>query len=52
MSVEKKRKIGPRRVGIVGYGKLGQYLAAKVLATDGLELAFVWNRNKDKVKFL
>ena len=41
-----------RRVGIVGYGKLGQFLVHK-LQTDGpangLELAFVWNRDHSKL---
>lgn len=42
-----------RRVGIVGFGSLGQYLVerlasdARALAT--FELAFVWNRSADKV---
>ncbi|KJE88448.1 aspartate dehydrogenase isoform 1 [Capsaspora owczarzaki ATCC 30864] len=40
-----------RRVGIVGYGSLGQYLADAVLQRpDQLELAFVWNRSIDKLK--
>jgi len=37
----------PRRVGIVGCGHLGKYLAMQVLQRGrelGLELAFVWNR--------
>lgn len=40
-----------RRVGIVGYGKLGKYLAATILDNPdlGLELAFVWNRTAAKV---
>nr|XP_028559523.1 putative L-aspartate dehydrogenase isoform X1 [Podarcis muralis] len=41
-----------RRVGIVGYGHLGQYLV-KQLQDDGLrhglELAFVWNRDARKL---
>lgn len=45
------------RVGIVGYGSLGQYLA-KALLQEGqqnfngkkFELAFVWNRTLEKVK--
>lgn len=37
--------MAPKRVGIVGYGKLGQYLAKGVLERPAeLELAFVWNR--------
>ncbi|XP_062993768.1 aspartate dehydrogenase domain-containing protein isoform X2 [Elgaria multicarinata webbii] len=42
-----------RRVGIVGYGHLGQYLV-KRLQDDGLqhglELAFVWNRDAGKLE--
>ena len=34
-----------RKIGIVGYGKLGQHLCASIENIDGLELAFVWNRN-------
>ena len=43
----KRRRIsGPiRRIGIVGYGKLGQYLAHAIVKRDDMELAFVWNRN-------
>ena len=38
-------KMAPKRIGIVGYGKLGQYLANAVLERpEELELAFVWNR--------
>lgn len=33
-----------RRIGIVGYGHLGQYLVQQVLSRDDVELAFVWNR--------
>lgn len=36
--------MGKRRIGVVGYGHLGQYLVQQVLANDNLELAFVWNR--------
>lgn len=42
-----------RRVGIVGFGKLGQFLVEAILtesvASERLELAFVWNRTKDTV---
>ena len=34
-----------RRVGIVGYGKLGQHLVQTIHETEGVELAFVWNRD-------
>ena len=41
------------RVGIVGYGALGQYLTNFVLSEEGqsagMELAFVWNRTPQKV---
>ena len=33
------------RVGIVGYGALGRYLAKEVEAREGLELVWVWNRS-------
>jgi len=36
-----------RRVGIVGYGKLGQYLVSHILSDEAFELAFVWNRSKE-----
>lgn len=28
----------------------GQYLVSKILSSDELELAFVWNRNQDVVR--
>jgi aspartate dehydrogenase len=41
------------RIGIVGYGALGQYLTHFILSEEGqsagLELAFVWNRTPQKV---
>jgi predicted dinucleotide-utilizing enzyme len=41
------------RIGIVGYGNLGQYLTKFILSEEGqaagLELAFIWNRSPDKV---
>uniref|UniRef100_A0A3Q1GFU3 Aspartate dehydrogenase domain-containing protein n=1 Tax=Acanthochromis polyacanthus TaxID=80966 RepID=A0A3Q1GFU3_9TELE len=42
-----------QRIGVVGYGHLGQYLVEKILKDGsalGLTLAFVWNRNPDKLK--
>ncbi|XP_044300587.1 putative L-aspartate dehydrogenase [Varanus komodoensis] len=42
-----------RRVGIVGYGHLGQYLVKRLLENGfqhGLELAFVWNRDAGKLE--
>ncbi len=42
-----------RRVGIVGYGKLGQHICRALLGdsslTQSFELAFVWNRNPDRI---
>ncbi|CAN9505714.1 unnamed protein product [Ophioblennius macclurei] len=43
------------RIGVVGYGHLGKFLAEKILRDGralGLTLAFVWNRNSDKLKGL
>ena len=43
-----------RRVGIVGYGNLGKYLAKAIIEDKDLankfELAFVWNRTKSKIE--
>ncbi|KAM6224739.1 aspartate dehydrogenase domain-containing protein [Rhynchocyon petersi] len=42
----------PRRVGVVGYGRLGQSLVSNLLAHGpelGLELVFVWNRNPGRM---
>ena len=33
------------RVGVVGFGHLGQYLVENILKQDDLELAWVWNRS-------
>eukprot|EP00039_Didymoeca_costata_P017469 m.324090 g.324090 ORF g.324090 m.324090 type:complete len:266 (-) comp16540_c10_seq5:199-996(-) len=43
-----------RRIGVVGYGKLGQFLVKKILESKdlGLSLAFVWNRDSTKLKGL
>ncbi|XP_053194298.1 aspartate dehydrogenase domain-containing protein [Scomber japonicus] len=44
-----------QRIGVVGYGHLGQYLVERILkdgAPLGLTLAFVWNRNSEKLKGL
>ncbi len=38
-----------RRVGIVGYGKLGQFLAKAIQEREEYQLAFVWNRNPDGI---
>ena len=34
-----------RRVGVVGYGHLGQFLVEQVRLEPGLQLAWVWNRS-------
>ena len=33
------------RVGVVGYGHLGQYLVESIAKHQDLELAWVWNRS-------
>ena len=42
-----------RRIGIVGYGKLGQHLCHSILNEPSLrqshELAFVWNLDPDDI---
>ncbi|XP_066564803.1 aspartate dehydrogenase domain-containing protein isoform X2 [Amia ocellicauda] len=40
-------------VGIVGFGHLGEYLAERIQregASAGLQLAFVWNRSKERLR--
>jgi len=40
------------RVGIVGFGDLGQFLAKAILeapTTNDLEIAFVWNRTRERI---
>ncbi|XP_049643028.1 aspartate dehydrogenase domain-containing protein [Suncus etruscus] len=42
----------PRRVGVLGFGRLGQSLVSHLLSQGpdlGLELVFVWNRNPDRM---
>jgi len=34
------------RVGVVGYGHLGQYLVENIVKHEELELAWVWNRTE------
>ncbi|XP_061740698.1 aspartate dehydrogenase domain-containing protein isoform X2 [Nerophis ophidion] len=44
-----------RRIGVVGFGHLGQYLVERILGegdSAGLTLAFVWNRNPTKLRGL
>jgi predicted dinucleotide-utilizing enzyme len=38
-----------RRIGVVGYGRVGQYLAREIQAHPDLELAFVWNRTASAI---
>ena len=38
-----------RKIGIVGYGKLGKHLCSAIQSREELELAFVWNRNFDAI---
>ncbi|KAL4224172.1 hypothetical protein ACF0H5_017625 [Mactra antiquata] len=42
--------MGKRRIGIVGYGHLGQYLVTQIESRDDVELAFVWNRTRSAVE--
>ena len=54
-SFKKKKMEGKKRkVGIVGYGSLGKYLAKAILedkeVSSKLELCFVWNRSFEKVE--
>jgi len=35
------------KIGVVGYGNLGQYLVDEILRQPDLTLAFVWNRTKE-----
>ncbi|XP_048252420.1 putative L-aspartate dehydrogenase isoform X2 [Haliotis rufescens] len=39
-----------RRVGIIGYGHLGQYLVQQINSRSDVELAFVWNRTVSALK--
>lgn len=38
-----------RRIGIVGFGRLGKYLWERIQSCDNLEVAFVWNRTIEQV---
>ena len=35
MSTAKKARVAPRRVGVVGFGKLGQYLGKSIMLILG-----------------
>ncbi|XP_038609048.1 putative L-aspartate dehydrogenase [Tachyglossus aculeatus] len=42
----------PKRVGVAGFGRLGQYLVQRLLSEGpalGLELVFVWNRDPGRM---
>jgi len=40
------------KVGVLGYGGVGRFLAQRIPEEEGLELAFVWNRTSDKLSEL
>lgn len=41
----------PLRVGVVGFGSIGQYLVKSIQSQpDTLALAFVWNRTTEKIR--
>ncbi|CAH1801390.1 unnamed protein product [Owenia fusiformis] len=42
--------VNKRRIGVVGFGSLGQYLVEEIQARPELELAFVWNRSKETMQ--
>ncbi|XP_015748473.1 PREDICTED: putative L-aspartate dehydrogenase [Acropora digitifera] len=46
ISGEKKK----RRVGVVGFGHLGQFLVHEILKIEDYELSFVWNRTSTALK--
>lgn len=39
----------PLRVGIVGYGSLGQFLVERIQNEPSIEIAWVWNRSPNKI---
>lgn len=43
-----------KRIGIVGFGYIGRYIYDQVISGNapGLEVAFVWNRSKERLKDL
>ncbi|XP_066910776.1 aspartate dehydrogenase domain-containing protein-like [Clytia hemisphaerica] len=41
-----------KRIGIVGYGHIGQYIFDEVQKSENLCVDFVWNRSFDKIKHL
>ena len=38
-----------KRIGIIGFGYIGQAIYQRVLAEPGLEVAFAWNRSPDRL---
>uniref|UniRef100_A0A0B7A0X2 Aspartate dehydrogenase domain-containing protein n=1 Tax=Arion vulgaris TaxID=1028688 RepID=A0A0B7A0X2_9EUPU len=38
------------KVGIVGYGHLGQYLVSEIEQRDDVQVAFVWNRSPESLE--
>ncbi|MBU52138.1 MAG: hypothetical protein CL920_25885 [Deltaproteobacteria bacterium] len=38
-----------RKVGIVGYGRVGRYLVDKIKQTEDMELSFVWNLDPKEI---
>jgi aspartate dehydrogenase len=38
-----------RKVGIVGFGKLGQFLYDSLSSSSEFEVVFVWNRSPEKL---
>ena len=39
----------PKRIGIVGYGSLGQYLFKQLVDDPAYKIVFVWNRTVEKL---
>ncbi|KAJ7387899.1 hypothetical protein OS493_001249 [Desmophyllum pertusum] len=39
-----------RKIGIVGYGHIGQYLVEEILQRNDLELCFIWNRTLEVLR--
>lgn len=38
-----------KRIGIIGFGYIGQAIYQRVLAEPGLEVALAWNRSPDRL---
>lgn len=39
-----------RRIGIIGFGSIGQFIYEEILKCDELSVAFVWNRSIEKLE--